>query len=194
MISPSFEVNTDIALIDPDWEAFATEHERRYGLAIAYLKSVIQGTSYSNNVMDLVVGDAGFYAQSKRFPAAFYGETGRVTFQLVSEAEAQAAAWEAVALYRAGEAQSLTAVWSDAAPTDVFFGYRFGEGERYEMGGLKTSLPLHFRAMVSAPEAVPLLGNTEGVLLYQRTALGQHLLIRAPGARQPFALLDGFDV
>jgi hypothetical protein len=36
-------VNTDAALIDPDWDVFAAEHERRYGLAISHLKSLVRG-------------------------------------------------------------------------------------------------------------------------------------------------------
>ncbi len=188
-----FEVNTDTALIDPDWEEFAEAHDRRFGLAIAYLKSEVKGCAYSNKVMDLVAGDRGFYVQSKNFPAAFYGETGEMALEFVTEAEAQAAAWEAVALYRANEAQSLTCVYSDLSPADVFFGYRFGGAERYEMGFLRTALPLHLRVMVDASEPSELLGHPKGVLIYQRTLAGQHLLIRAPGRRQPFPLLDGFD-
>jgi len=191
LITPSFEVNTDIELIDPDWEEFTALHEQRYGLAIAYVKGAIQGTSYGNAVMKLVVGGAGFYTQSKNFPGAFYGDLGVAELTWLSEEEAQAITWEAMALYRAGEAQSLTAIYS-SAPSDVFFGYRVGEGERYELGRPKASLPLHLRVMVDAPGATELLGQPKGILLYQRTEAGEHLLLRAPGRRQPFPLLDGF--
>ena len=192
MITPGFEVNTDIELINPDWDEFATLHEQRYGLAIAYLKGTVQGASYGNAVMKLVVGDAGFYTQSKNFPGAFYGDLGAAEVTWLSEEEAQAMTWEALALYRAGEAQSLTVVYS-SVPSDVFFGYRIGESERYELGRPKTSLPLHLRVMVDAPGPTELLGQPKGILLYQRTDGGRHLLLRAPGRRQPFPLLDGFD-
>lgn len=192
MISPNFEVNTDNALIDPDWEDFATVHDRRYGLAIAFVKESVSGVSYGNKVMELVVGDQGFYAQSKNFPAAFYGETGLVQREFLSEAEAQAIVWEAVAHYRAGEAQSLTCVYTNHA-TDVFFGYRFEGAERYEMGHLRVNLPLHLRVMIDAAQPMPALGHRKGVIVYQRTPSGQHLLLKAPGRRQPFPLLDGID-
>ena len=191
MSTTGFEVNTDIELINPDWDEFAATHEQRYGLAIAYLKGKIQGTSHGNAVMKLVVGDAGFYTQSKNFPGAFYGDLGAAEVTWLSEEEAQAITWEAVALYRAGEAQSLTAVYS-SVPSDVFFGYRIGEGERYELGRPKAVLPLHLRVMVDAPGPTDLLGEPKGILLYQRTGSGRHLLLRAPGRRQPFPLLDGF--
>lgn len=191
MTTPRFEVNTDIELIDPDWEEFTELHEQRYGLAIAYLKSEVQGSSYGNAVMKVVVGETGFYAQSKSFPSAFYGDLGITERLWLSEEEARAITWEALALYRAGEAQSLTVVYS-TTPSDVFFGYRVGEGERYELGYPKTTLPLHLRVMIDSPEPTELLGHAKGVLLYQRTEKGEHLLLKAPGRRQPFPLLDGF--
>ena len=75
LATAGFEINTDASLIEPDWEIFAAEHDRRYGLAISYLKSRVQGDSYDNQVMELRVGRQGFYAQSRRFPAAFFGDT-----------------------------------------------------------------------------------------------------------------------
>ncbi len=191
MSTPRFEVNTDIELIDPDWEEFTELHEQRYGLAIAYLKSEVKGTSYGNAVMKLVAGEAGFYAQSKNFPSAFYGDLGATERLWLSDEEAHAITWEALALYRAGEAQSLTVAYS-SAPSDVFFGYRIGESERYELGYPKSTLPLHLRVMVDAPQTTELLGHAKGVLLYQRTEAGEHLLLKAPGRRRPFPLLDGF--
>ena len=191
MIRTGFEVNTDTALIDPDWEDFAELHERRYGLAIAYMKNAVKGASHSNKVMRLMVGKGGFYAQSRNFPAAFYGDTGAVTSELVSEEEALSAVWEAVALYRASEAQSLTCIYSEMT-TDVFFGYRALESEHYELGELQNTLPLHLRVMVDAKQPSDLLSHPEGVFIYQRTRAGEHLLLRAPGRRQPFPLLDGF--
>ena len=193
MIRTNFEVNTDTSLIDPDWEDFAEAHERRYGLAIAYVKSTVKGASYSNKVMRLVAGKHGFYAQSRNFPAAFYGDTGSVTHEIVTEEVALAAVWEAVALYRASEAQSLTCIYSEAT-TDVFFGYRADKDEHYELGELSTALPLHLRVMVDAAQPTDLLDHPKGVFIYQRTRSGEHLLLRAPGRRRPFPLLDGFDV
>ena len=209
LLSPNLEVNTDTSLIDPDWEDFAEFHDHYYGLAIDYIKNMVKGMSYENNVTDLVVGDAGFYVQSKNFPVAFYGDTGAAQVRFLSESEAQALVWEATALYRAGDVQSLTCVYSDRSPLDSFFGYRIEGNERYELGGLRTSMPLHMRAMVDArvPEddsqdsssSINLDWNTawldepKGVLVYQRTLKGEHLLITAPGRRQPFPLIGGFD-
>lgn len=182
-----FEVNTDVALVDPDWEVFANQHDRRYGLAISYLKSVVRGNAYDNDVIRLRVGRRGYYAQSKRFPAAFFGDTTPPALEEIVEEEARAVAWEAVALYRSGEAQSLTTIYSDGDPGDLFFGYRVRERERYEFGGIRATLPLHLRVMIDASEPVDLLGGAQGVLIYQRTSAGKHMLLRATGRRQPFA-------
>jgi hypothetical protein len=190
---PPFEVNTDITFLDPDWGAFEERHDRYYGLAIDYLKQQVTGRSYANQAMELVVGEAGFYVQSKGLPAAFYGDMGRAQLRLVSRDEAQAIAWEATALYRAGEAQSLTCVYSAATPPEVFFGYRLEVAERYELGFLQGRLPIHLRVMVDASQAVEVLGHSNGVLLYQRLPDGSHVVLRAPGRRQPFPLLEGFD-
>jgi len=180
------EVNTDHELVNPNWELFADEHDRRYGLAISYVKSLVKGVSYDNQVMNLRVGRRGFYAQSKRFPAAFYGNTGLSDITFIGRDEAQAIAWEAVALYRAGEARSLTCVYSDDDPAAIFFGYRFESHERYEMGTLRSSLPLHLRVMISSPEVLESLGARQGVLIYHRTASNKHLLVKARGPYQPY--------
>lgn len=196
LIAARFEVNTDVSLIDPDWDDFAEYHDQRYGLAIAYIKGVVQGQSHANKVMDFIVGDEGFYTQAKSFPAAFYGDMGQADIDVISEADAQAIVWEATALYRAGEAQSLSCFYSDASPAEVFFGYRVnnavGSSERYELGGVRNSLPMHLRIMIDSDEASDILGHRKGVLIYQRSSAGNHLVLRAPGRRQPFPLLDGF--
>ena len=77
--------------------------------------------------------------------------------------------------------------------TDVFFGYRALKNEHYELGELSSALPLHLRVMVDAAQPTDLLGQPKGVFIYQRTRAGEHLLLRAPGRRQPFPLLDGFN-
>jgi hypothetical protein len=214
-----FEVNTDISFIDPDWEIFEELHNRRYSLAIGYLKSVVQGDSFDNQVMNVRVSEDGFYVQSKNFPAAFYGDMGQAKTEFVSEDEARALVFEAFALYRAGDARSLTCVYTESQPADVFFGYRINDDECYELGYKRSSLPLHLRVMVEAVEDTELLGTAFGALIYQRTLDGRHLIIRAPKdadeshqplmpmtdsltkvepakqvaeRRQPFPLLHGF--
>ncbi len=186
-----FELNTDASLVDPDWEDFADRHDRRFGLAISHFKSLVKGRAYDNQVMRLRVGRDGFYAQARNFPAAFFGDTRAPETHAVGEAEAHAAVWEAVAHYRAGEAQSLTCVYSGDDPPDVFFGYRMAKDRRYELGGLRTALPLHMRVLVDAEDESDLVGAPRGVLIYQRTKSGQHLLVRAAGRRQP--ILPGVD-
>lgn len=186
LATAGFEINTDASLIEPDWEVFAAEHDRRYGLAISYLKSRVQGDSYDNQVMELRVGRQGFYAQSRRFPAAFFGDTTAPARSFITEEEAEGVAWEAMALYRSGEAQSLTCVYSAQDPPDVFFGYRVVRQQHYEFGMLRPALPLHLRVIVDAGEPFDPLGSESGVLIYQRTSAGDHLLLQAPGRRQPF--------
>jgi hypothetical protein len=180
-----FELNTDASLVDPDWEDFAASHDRRFGLAISHFKSLVKGRAYDNEVMRLRVGREGFYAQARNFPAAFFGDTRSPEVVTVSEAEARAAVWEAVAHYRAGEAQSLTTIYSDGDPPDVFFGYRMTADRRYELGMVRSTLPLHLRVLVDAPDASPLIDARAGVLIYQRTRRGDHVLLRAVGRRQP---------
>ena len=181
-----FEVNTDIALVDPDWDEFATEHDKLFGLAISHMKSLVKGKSYDNDAIRLRVGAGGYYVQPKRFPAAFYGDTTPPRVEFVSEDEARVATWEAVALYRNGEAQALTVLYRDGDPADIFFGYRSGGKRRYELGRARAQLPLHLRVMVDGPSDTDLLDGGKGVLIYQRTRDGRHLLLRASGRRQPY--------
>lgn len=188
----AFEVNTDIALIDPDWDIFEQLHDQRYGLAISYLKQVVKGNAFDNQVMDLKISERGFYVQSKNFPAAFYGDTGNSSFSFISDNEVQGVIFDAVSLYRSGDARSITCIYSDTTPPDFFFGYRMNGEEVCHMNDLRMALPLHLRVMIEAKEEVELLGACTGALIYQRTLDGRHLLIRSPGRRQPFPLLDGF--
>jgi hypothetical protein len=179
-------VNTDAALVDPDWEVFAAEHDRRYGLAISQLKSQVRGRSFDNEVMTLRVGAQGFYVQSRRFPAAFYGDTVKPEVRHVDADEVDLLVWEAVATYRAGDARSLTCVYADDDPPDVFFGYRTGPRRRYELGVLRSARPLHLRIVVEAESAMDALGSARGVLIVQRLASGGFVTVRAKGHRQPF--------
>ncbi len=181
-----FEINTDAALVDPDWEAFVERHDERYGLAIHHLKSLVKGRRFDNEAMKLRVGPRGFYLQSRRFPAAFFGGTDHPDLTFVSEDEAHALVWEAVAAYRGGDAQSLTCVYDDGDPPDVFFGYRTGADERYELGELQGGLPLHARVMVDAVDPIDLVGSRQGTLVYQRMADGRHVVLRRTGRRHPF--------
>ncbi len=180
-----FELNTDAALLDQRWMDFEDQHERRFGLAIDHLKSLVRGRSYDNDAMKLRVGAGGFYTEAQNFPAAFYGDTGRATVNFVSPTEAAALVWEAVAHYRSEEASSLTAVYTDDEPPEFFFGYRVSEFRRYEIGFLRTSVPLHLRVLFDCEAEVPLLGANSGVLIYQRTRNGKHVVVRAVGRRQP---------
>ena len=180
------QINTDASLVDPNWDEFATEHNRRYGLIISHLKSVVKGKAFDNGAIKLRVGPCGYYAQPKRFPAAFFGETTAPEHEFVSEDEARLAIWEAFALYRSGEAKSVVAYYNDGEPAQIFFGYRTGESRRYEMGWIRTELPLPLRVVIEGPCSTELLDGGSGVLIYQRTRSGQHLLLRASGKRVPY--------
>ena len=180
-----FELNTDAALIDQRWLDFEDQHQRRFGLAIDHLKARVKGRSYDNDAMKLRVGAGGYYTQSQHFPAAFFGDTGKASVSFVTETEAAALVWEAVAHYRSEEARSLTAIYSDDEPPDFFFGYRVSDWRRYEIGFLRSSVPLHLRILFDSDVEVPLLGATSGAVIYQRTRGGKHVLVRAAGRRQP---------
>lgn len=184
-----FELNTDSALIDSRWNDFEEQHERRYGLAIEHLKSRVRGRAYDNDAMKLRVGANGYYVQAQQFPAAFFGDTGKATVMHVSANEAAALVWEAVAHYRSEEARSLTAIYNDEDPPDFFLGYRVSDERRYEIGFLRTAVPLHLRVLFDSDAEVPVLGARSGTLIYQRTRSGKHVVVRAPGRRQP--LLNG---
>ncbi|NBC94923.1 MAG: hypothetical protein GVY27_01060 [Deinococcus-Thermus bacterium] len=188
--SLDFEINTDAALVDPDWEAFVERHEERYGLAIHHLKSLVKGRRFDNEAMKVRVGPRGFYLQSRRFPAAFFGGTDLPEVSFVTAEEAHAIAWEAAAAYRAGDAQSLTCVYDDGDPPEVFFGYRISEQERYELGALQGGLPLHVRVMVDAQAESDLVGARQGTLVYQRTGDGRHVVLRRVGHRPPYQPMD----
>ncbi|MFA5595820.1 MAG: hypothetical protein WDA15_11105 [Trueperaceae bacterium] len=180
-----FELNTDSALIDQRWFDFEEQHQRRFGLAIDHLKARVKGRAYDNDAMKLRVGSGGYYTQSQHFPAAFFGDTGSAQVSFVSENEAAAVVWEAVAHYRSEEARSLTAIYSDDEPPDFFFGYRVSDWRRYEIGFLRTTVPLHLRVLFDSDVEVPLLGATSGTVIYQRTRNGKHVLVRSAGRRQP---------
>lgn len=184
-----FEINTDSALLDPTFGDVFDGHDRRFGLAISHFKSTVRGRSYDNDHMTLRVGKGGFYAQSKRFPLAFFGDSAKAVVTTVDEAEARAIVWEAVAHYRAEEAQSLVCTYDSDDPNEVFLGYRVADDRRYEFGTLKTDLPLHLRILFDSVEEVQLLGARTGVLIYQRTKAGKHVVVRASGRRRP--LLTG---
>lgn len=182
-----FELNTDSSLVQTDWSDYLDIHDQRYGLAIAHFKTQIRGRSYDNEAMRIRVGDKGFYVQSRQLPIAFYGDTVEPEVKFITENEAHATLWEASALYRAGEAQSLVVVYSPFDPPDVFFGYRVAPLNRFEMGTLRTGLPIHMRVVIDAEEDSPLVDGKRGVVVYQYTKDGQHLLITSRGRRQPFA-------
>jgi len=179
-------VNTDAALVDPDWDVFAADHDRRFGLAITQLKSQVRGRRYDNEVVHMRVGPRGFYVQSRRFPAAFYGDTVKPDVRVVGVEEADLLIWEAVAHYRAAEARSITCIYSAADPPDVFFGYRSGHRRRYEIGLLRQARPLHLRVMVEATGTVDALGSSHGALIVQRLDAATFVTLRAPGRRQPY--------
>lgn len=182
-----FEVNTDVALIDPDWDQFAGRHDHLFGLAISHLKSVVRGRSYDNDVMKVRAGRSGYYVQSRQFPAAFFGDTNAATVRFVGEEEAGALVWEAVAHYRSGEAQSLTAIYGGNDKVEFFFGYRLAGQGRYEYGHLKPVLGHHLRVMINAEEPLEVLGGaSRGVLIHQRLPDDRHVIITAAGRRQPY--------
>ena len=179
-------VNTDATLVDPDWDVFAAEHDRRFGLAISQLKSQVRGRRYDNAVMTLRVGAGGFYVQSRRFPAAFYGDTVKPEVEHVGRDEVDLLVWEASATYRAGDARSLTAIYAEDDPHDIFFGYRSAPRRRYEIGILRNQRPLHLRVVVEGSSPMEALGADNGVLIVQRCAADDYVVVRATGRRQPF--------
>lgn len=201
--TPKLSINTDVSLIQADWQHFGEYHQRQYGLAIEYLKNSIQKAKpryYRNNVMEVAVSEVGFYSQAVHFPAAFYGDTVPVVLEPIQANQVDALAWEAVNLYRNGEAQSLTVIYSEYHRSDVFFGYRvqqLGQKELYELGSLRNVQPVHFRVIIDCQQENDLFGLQQGTLIYQRTSEGQYILLRAPVPRtlpqsMPLNLLQGF--
>ncbi|HEX7001211.1 MAG TPA: hypothetical protein VF164_05890 [Trueperaceae bacterium] len=180
------EINTDGALLGLGGGSEVLDaHDRRFGLAITHFKNAVRGRAYDNESVTLRVGRGGYYTQSKRFPMAFFGDSAKPDVRVVDEAEARSIVWEAVAHYRADEAQSLVCVYSTDDPDDVFIGYKARADIEYEYGVLKADLPVHLRVIFSAEDVVPLIGSRSGVLVYQRTRAGQHVLLRASGRRAP---------
>lgn len=205
--APHLSINTDVSLIQADWQHFAEYHQRHYGLAIEYLKSSIQKANpryYRNNVMEVAVSEVGFYSQAVHFPAAFYGDTVPVELEPIQANQIDALAWEAVTLYRNGDVQSLTAIYSEYDRSDVFFGYRvqqMDKKELYELGSLRNAQPVHLRVIIDCQQENDVFGLQQGTLIYQRTSEGQHILLRAPAPistsqampqTMPLNLLQGF--
>lgn len=182
-----FELNTDASLIQTDWSDYLDLHDQRYGLAIAHFKTQIRGRSYDNDAMRIRVGKNGFYVQSRQLPIAFYADSVEPDVRFITENEARAVVWEASALYRADEAQSLVMVYHPFDPPEVFFGYRMAAFNRFEMGTLQTGLPMHMRVVIDAEESTELVNGKTGVVVYQQTKDGRHLLLTSHGRRQPFA-------
>src|SRR5690625_4928530 len=192
-VQGGFEVNTDVALVNPDWQQFAGNHDQRFGLAISHLKSLIRGRAYDNEAMRLRVARDGYYVQSRQFPAAFLGDLTTARVRFVSAEEAEAVSWEAVAHYWSGEAESLMRVYSVGERPDFFFGYRIRGHSRYEYGTLQAKPDLHLRVMLAADEPVELLGGEErGVVVLQKLKDGRNVLITAPGRRQPYSAGTGW--
>lgn len=186
-----FEINTDMALVNPDWEQFQGSHDRHYGLAITHLKSLVRGRSYDNSAMRVRVGKNGYYVQSRQFPAAFFGDTTAARVRFVSPEEAESVCWEAVAFYRSAEAESMTCVYSGGERPEFFFGYRLGGQRRFEYGMLKSGPGVHLRVMLNSEEGIELLdGARRGVLIHQQLQDGRHVIITAPGRRQPYPALS----
>jgi hypothetical protein len=180
------EINTDGELLGlAGGGDLFDAHDKRFGLAISHFKNAVRGRSYDNESIALRVGRAGYYTQSKRFPLAFFGDSAQPDVKVIDAAEARQVVWEAVAHYRADEAQSLVCVYSTDDETDVFLGYKPRGGIEYEFGVLKADVPVHLRATFAADEVVPVLGARSGVLVYQRTRNGEHVLLRARGRRMP---------
>lgn len=188
-----FEVNTDVALVNPDWLQFAGSHDQRFGLAISHLKSQIRGRAYDNEAMRVRVARNGYYVQSRQFPAAFFGDLTTARVRFIGAEEADAISWEAVAHYRSGEAESLTRVHSVGERPDFFFGYRFLGHSRYEYGTLQAKEDLHLRVMLASQEPLDLLGGERrGVVILQRLGDDRNVLVTAPGRRQPFGAGGGW--
>ena len=182
-----FELNTDASLVQTDWSDYLDLHDQRYGLAIAHFKTQIRGRSYDNEAMRIRVGKNGFYVQSRQLPIAFYADSVEPDVRFISETEARAVVWEGSALYRADEAQSLVLVYHPYDPPEVFFGYRLSPFNRFEMGSLQNGLPMHMRVVVDAQDDTEIVGGKSGVVVYQQTKDGRHLLLTSRGRRQPFA-------
>ncbi len=186
-----FEVNTDSSLFDSTFEDGEDSHERRFGLAIEHLKGRVKGRAYDNDVMRLRVGPGGYYAQSQRFPAAFFGDTAKAKVSYLTDVEAAAVVWEAVAHYRSEEARSLLCVYSDDDAPDFFLGYRVSDDQHYEIGNLRRAVPLHMRVLFNAAETVPLVGAKSGTVIYQRTRSGKHVVVKVAGRRRPLMVGHG---
>lgn len=106
------EINTDGELLGLGGGGDLFDaHDKRFGLAISHFKNAVRGRAYDNESVALRVGRSGYYAQSKRFPLAFFGDSARPDVAVIDAAEARSVVWEAVAHYRADEAQSLVCVY-----------------------------------------------------------------------------------
>src|SRR5690554_1120633 len=141
--------------------------------------------------MRVRVSRHGDYVQSRRVPAAFFGDTAPATVRRIEAGGARAISWEAAAYYRSGQAESLTCIYEADQQGEFFFGYRIGTNRRMEMGSLRSRQGMHLRVMLNADEPAELIGGERrGVVILQQLVNGSHVLITAPGRRQPFPVMD----
>lgn len=75
---------------DPQFDALRAQHQTRYGVSIAFIKSRVgPGTEYANEIARAVVSPSGGYFELAEMPEEFAGALGAsVSHRLIAEAEA----------------------------------------------------------------------------------------------------------
>ena len=75
---------------DPQFDALRAQHQTRYGVSIAFIKSRVEpGTEYANEVARAVVSPNGGYFELAEMPEEFAGALGSsVSHRLVAPSEA----------------------------------------------------------------------------------------------------------
>ncbi len=75
---------------DPQFDALRAQHQTRYGVSIAFIKSRVEpGTEYANEVARAVVSPSGGYFELTEMPEEFSGALGSsVSHRLVAPSEA----------------------------------------------------------------------------------------------------------
>ena len=171
------------------------EHQKRYQALIAYLKEKVgEGSEYRNDVVRVVVSDAGAYYELNDLPEEFSGAVGdQVERHFLAPQEAVSL------LSRAVEATkeitpdntrqlSILALYTRRGLVDRKNCYVFdyhpevrGAAKPLEIGLFQPDvMPLFFKIKIDADFSEEVTGMPRGILFCIANAGDRHLLIRIP--------------
>lgn len=183
---------------DPQFDALRAQHQTRYGVSIAFIKSRVEpGTEYANEVARAVVSPSGGYFELAEMPEEFAGALGAsVSHRLVAPSEA-------LETMRRIERLAVSVIRGDVAPRALSLYVLYAGGSlrrRQEMfvldakrgepffahGGLQAGVvPRFFKMRLDA-------GDDEAALASLGLSAGVHFLLTPAHTDSGRCLLGAF--